>query len=64
MINTGYVETFDTALYKLYKEGKISIDEALHNADAANNLRLKIDLGEKSAVHDGSGHQNKGKKKK
>lgn len=42
------MQTFDTALYNLYKEGKISLDEALHNADAANNLRLKIDLEEKN----------------
>ena len=28
----------------LYKEGKISLDQALINADSANNLRLKIKL--------------------
>ena len=37
-------QTFDQALFKLYKEGKITVDEALKNADAANNLRLKIKL--------------------
>jgi twitching motility protein PilU len=42
------MQTFDTALYNLYKSGKISLEEALHNADAANNLRLKIDLEEKN----------------
>jgi twitching motility protein PilU len=38
------MQTFDTALFKLYKEGKISLDEAIRNADSANNLRLKIKL--------------------
>jgi twitching motility protein PilU len=28
----------------LYKEAKISLDQALINADSANNLRLKIKL--------------------
>ncbi len=38
------MQTFDTALFKLYQEGRISLDEALKNADSANNLRLKIKL--------------------
>ena len=38
--------TFDSALLELYKKGKISIEEALKNADSENNLRLKIELGE------------------
>jgi twitching motility protein PilU len=37
-------QTFDQALFVLYKEGKISLDQALVNADSANNLRLKIKL--------------------
>jgi twitching motility protein PilU len=37
-------QTFDQALFMLYKEGKISLDQALINADSANNLRLKIKL--------------------
>ena len=37
-------QTFDQALLVLYKEGKISLEEALANADSANNLRLKIKL--------------------
>ena len=40
------MQTFDRALYKLYKEGKISMEEALKNADSRNNLRLKISLDE------------------
>lgn len=42
------MQTFDTALYNLHKQGKISLDEALKNADSENNLRLKIELGEKA----------------
>ena len=37
-------QTFDQALFMLYKEGKISLEQALANADSANNLRLKINL--------------------
>jgi len=37
-------QTFDQALFMLYKESKISLEQALANADSANNLRLKINL--------------------
>ena len=40
------MQTFDSALYKLYKAGRITLEEALRNADSANNLRLKISLSE------------------
>ena len=38
------MQTFDLALFNLWKDGKITEDEALKNADSANNLRLKIKL--------------------
>lgn len=38
------MQTFDLALFNLWKDGKISEEEALKNADSANNLRLKIKL--------------------
>lgn len=38
------MQTFDRALFRLFKEGKISLDEALNNADSPNNLRLMIKL--------------------
>jgi len=41
------MRTFDGALYHLYKAGRITLEEALRNADAPNNLRLRIDLEEK-----------------
>ena len=31
------MQTFDIALYKLYKEGRISMEEAIRNADSKNN---------------------------
>ncbi len=40
------MKTFDSALFDLYREGKISYEEALKNADSKNNLRLKIQLAE------------------
>lgn len=38
------MQTFDVALFKLYKDNRISLDEAMANADSPNNLRLKIKL--------------------
>jgi twitching motility protein PilU len=38
------MQTFDAALFKLYQEERISIEEALKNADSPNNLRLRIKL--------------------
>jgi twitching motility protein PilU len=37
-------QTFDQALFSLYKDGKITLEQALINADSTNNLRLKIKL--------------------
>jgi twitching motility protein PilU len=42
------MQTFDGALYRLYKNDRITLDEALRNADSANNLRLRISLDEKA----------------
>jgi twitching motility protein PilU len=41
--NTG-MQTFDSHLLRLFKEGIISLDEALLNSDSPNNLKLKINL--------------------
>lgn len=37
-------QTFDYVLFQLYKQNRISLEQALINADSANNLRLKIKL--------------------
>jgi twitching motility protein PilU len=42
--------TFDQSLYELYKNGLISREEALHNADSRNNLGLRIKLSEGMSV--------------
>ncbi len=42
------MKTFDGALYALYKEGRISYEDALNNADSRNNLRLRIQLADGS----------------
>jgi twitching motility protein PilU len=36
------MQTFDQAVIKLYSQGQISKEEALKNADSANNVRLQI----------------------
>lgn len=36
--------TFDQALYQLYTEDRISLDEALHNADSRTDLALRVRL--------------------
>jgi len=43
--NVG-MQTFDSHLLRLFKEGTISLDEALQNSDSPNNLKLKINLSE------------------
>ncbi len=41
------MQTFDMALYDLYKEGRIDMDQAIHHADSPNDLRLMIKLDTK-----------------
>jgi twitching motility protein PilU len=37
--------TFDQALLTLYRQGKITFEEAIHNADSKNDLNLAIRMG-------------------
>lgn len=46
------MQTFDDALYDLFKRGLISEDIALMNADSRNNLGLKIRLGDGANISD------------
>ncbi len=39
------MQTFDQSLLKLYRDGKISMDEALANADSRTNLEAQIHFG-------------------
>ncbi|MGE0082176.1 MAG: PilT/PilU family type 4a pilus ATPase [Thiohalomonadaceae bacterium] len=43
------MRTFDQALYELFRQGHITEQEALRNADSANEVRIMIKLGD-SAV--------------
>ena len=49
------MQTFDAALFKLFEAGKISLEEALKNADSENNLRLRIKLADGSDSEEDSG---------
>ena len=46
------MQTFDQSLYEHYKNGKITFDMALANADSANDLRLHASLQEDHSVSD------------
>jgi twitching motility protein PilU len=43
--NERGIQTFDSALLHLYKEGRIDIEEALNNADSRTNLEARINFG-------------------
>jgi len=44
--NEQGMKTFDQALYDLFKENEITLDDALRNADSPNEVRLMAKLGE------------------
>ena len=44
------MRTFDASLFELYNEGTISYEEAIRNADSANELRLNIKLNSTRAA--------------
>ncbi len=46
------MQTFDQSLYDHYRAGKISLEEAIKNADSANNLRLRIKLAEEGGIEE------------
>ncbi|NOQ78663.1 MAG: PilT/PilU family type 4a pilus ATPase [Gammaproteobacteria bacterium] len=43
------MQTFDQALYDLYRSESITYEDALHHADSPNDLRLMIKLGDEEA---------------
>ncbi|PTB88555.1 type IV pili twitching motility protein PilT, partial [Pseudidiomarina aestuarii] len=47
------MQTFDQALFDLYKAGRISYENALRHADAPNDLRLRIKLSGDKKADDG-----------
>ena len=52
------MRTFDSALFHLFKDGRISEDEAIKNADSANNLRLRIKLDREGHGEDSTPEAN------
>lgn len=38
------MQSFDMALYEMFSQGKISLEQAIHHADSPNDLRLMIKL--------------------
>jgi twitching motility protein PilU len=44
--DTHGMQTFDQCLYNLYKTGRITLEEALRNADSRNDLALRVRLAE------------------
>lgn len=49
------MQTFDGALYQLYKEHKISYEDALNSADSRNEVRLMIKLGDENTTYGHAG---------
>ena len=47
------MKTFDQALFDLHEDGRVSIEDALRNADSMNELRLRIKLEGKDAKDPG-----------
>ena len=43
--NERGIQSFDVALYTLYKQQRIELDEALAHADSRTNLEAKINFG-------------------
>jgi twitching motility protein PilU len=43
-------QTFEQALYKLFKKGMITKEEALRNADSASNLASLVDFSERTST--------------
>jgi twitching motility protein PilU len=44
-------QTFEQALYKLFKSGQITKEEAMHNADSASNLSSLVDFSERTSTN-------------
>ncbi len=55
------MQTFDSHLFKLYRDKIISYDEMMRNADSPNNLKVKITLLENPASMAANGDEDDGK---
>ena len=48
------MQSFDMALYDLYKADKVTLEQALHHSDSPNDLRLLVKLDSDSGTSLGS----------
>ena len=39
------MQSFDTSLYRLYKDGRVTLEDALAYADSSVDLEAKINFG-------------------
>jgi twitching motility protein PilU len=44
--NTAGMQTFDQSLFELVRSGKVDMEVAIHHADSADNLRMKLKLNQ------------------
>ncbi len=49
------MQSFDSAVFKLYESGRIALEEALRNADSPNNIKVKAAMLEGGAAASKSG---------
>jgi len=54
------MQTFDSHIYKLYKAGVISLEEAMKNADSPSNLQVRINLEDNSFADMSKDDDNEG----
>ncbi len=52
------MQTFDQALYDLYRAKKITYEDALYAADSRNDVRLMIKLGENGSIEKYASHND------
>ena len=52
------MQVFDDSLFRLYKDGRVSLEEALRNADSHTDLALRIKLALVPATHNRGGPGN------
>ncbi len=52
--STG-MQSFDSALFKLYTAKRISLEEAMRNADSQNNLRVRIGMSDEAPLPEKKG---------
>jgi twitching motility protein PilU len=52
-------QTFEQALYKLYRNGEVELDEALKSADSATNLSWLVNNAQPLTEHQNNKPDNK-----